>query len=108
MCKTIYLSDIEKITLRLEVSSRGGGIEIKLDPFGYKGGKMTAYQNYLGGGMLGRVCSDCNVRDWKEDSQLVEISEELKRRYHFLTNPDDDEWESMSYEQNQKLQCSAY
>ena len=33
--------------IREKLSSRGGGIEITLDNFGYEGEKMTAYQNYL-------------------------------------------------------------
>lgn len=95
--------NFKKITLRLEVSSRGGGIEIALDSFGYEGGKMTAYQNYLGGGMLGRVCSDCNIRNWREDDNLVSIAEKLRMHYHGLTSD-----QSISYEQNQNMSASAY
>ena len=51
--------------LRQQVSTRGGGVEIDLTPFGYKYMKMTAYQNYLGGGMLGSINNDCTLRDWK-------------------------------------------
>ena len=32
--------------LREKYTSRGGGIEISLDEYGYEGEKMTAYQNY--------------------------------------------------------------
>ena len=49
---------IEQSIIRKEVSPRGGGIEIALKKWGYPNGKMTAYQNYLGGGMLGRVDGD--------------------------------------------------
>ena len=94
-------------TIRQHVSSRGGGIEIDLREFGHEG-KMTAYQNYLGGGMLGRVASDCNIENWKENDELVEIAYELRQYFHGLTNPDDSEWESQSFEQNQKLPISAY
>ncbi|MCP3699494.1 MAG: hypothetical protein GY920_13220, partial [Aliivibrio sp.] len=45
--------------LRESISPRGGGVEISLDNFGYPGEKMTAYQNYLGGGMLGSIGNDC-------------------------------------------------
>ena len=38
--------NFEGITLRLEVSHRGGGIEIDLTTLGFKGEKMSAYQNY--------------------------------------------------------------
>ena len=102
------INEVENITERLSVTSRGGGIEISLDKLGYVGGKMTAYQNYLGGGILGRVCSDCNVKNWQDSDKLNEIAEELRQHYHSLTNPDEEEWESMSYGQNQNLQCSAY
>jgi hypothetical protein len=93
--------------IRQHVSSRGGGIEIDLTSLGHNG-RMTAYQNYLGGGMLGRVASDCNIENWKENDELVEIAYELRQYFHGLTNPDDSEWESQSFEQNQKLPISAY
>ena len=101
---------IKDATLRLEASHRGGGIEISLDSFGkkYKGGKMTAYQNYLGGGMLGSINNDCTKKDWKSDDKLVEIAEQLARYFHNITNHEDDEWESTSFENNQKRPASAY
>ena len=36
-----------EITLRQEISSRGGGIEIDLTTLGFKDEKMSVYQNYL-------------------------------------------------------------
>jgi hypothetical protein len=69
---------------------------------------MTAYQNYLGGGMLGRVASDCNIDNWKDNDELVEIAYELRQYFHSVTNPDDSDWDSVSFEQNQKLPTSAY
>lgn len=99
-------TNFEAIALRIEISSRGGGIEIDLSTLGFEG-KMTAYQNYLGGGMLGRVGSDCNIHDWRNDCKLIEISEELKKYYHDISNPDT-EFERQTYEQNQNLPISAY
>mgnify|MGYP003134985326 FL=1 len=101
---------IANAVIRQEVSPRGGGIEIWLDEWGYPGHKMSAYQNYLGGGMLGKVCSDCTIIDYKDIERLNELSEELKKFYHKLSNSfyDDDEWASASYEQNQKRNVSAY
>lgn len=93
--------------IRAEITSRGGGIEIDLQEFGHNG-RMTAYQNYLGGGMLGRVVSDCNIENWKDNDELVEIAYELRQYFHSVTNPDDSDWESVSFEQNQKLPISAY
>jgi hypothetical protein len=105
--------DFEKITLRSQITSRGGGIEISLDTLGFKGEKMTSYQNYLGGGLLGRVCSDNTINAYrkpctdKQQVKLDKIAEQLKQYYHSLTNPDS-EWESQSYEQNQNMPTSAY
>jgi hypothetical protein len=99
--------DFEAITLRQALSHRGGGIEISLDTLGYEGEKMTAYQNYLGGGMLGRICNDCTIRNWREDEKLVAIADQLKRYMHDLTNHEDDEWENQSFEQNQNMPVSA-
>ena len=105
--------NFEKITLRLNISSRGGGIEINLTKLGFKGDKMTAYQNYLGGGMLGRICSDNTLRasgkncTEEQKERLNYISEELKKYYHTLSNPDT-EFEGCSYEENQRLPISAY
>lgn len=99
--------NFEEITIRCEVSHRGGGIEIALDTLGFKGVRMTAYQNYLGGGMLGRVASDCTIRDWEESEVLSGIAEQLRKYYFDLTNPED-EWEHQSFEQNQGMPLSGF
>lgn len=100
--------NFEKVTLRKEISSRGGGIEISLDTLGFKGVKMTAYQNYLGGGMLGRVENSCTISDWKTEPKLVEIAEQLRKYFFSLTNPDEEYWEHTTFEQNQSMPISAY
>lgn len=102
--------NFEEITLRLQASSRGGGIEIDLTNFGqkYEGQKMTAYQNYLGGGLLGRINNDCTIRDWRSDKKLVAIAEQLARYFHNITNHDGDEWEAATFEQNQNRPSAAY
>jgi len=112
MSKQIELSEV---VLRKQLSSRGGGIEIDLTRFGFRNEKMSAYQNYLGGGMLGCVCSNDTIRSQsfyeltdKQEVKLDKIGERLKRYFHELTNPSDQEWESQSYEQNQKLPASGY
>ena len=104
---TNNMSKFKKCIIRQEVSSRGGGVEIKLDSFGYKDQKMTAYQNYLGGGLLGSVQSDCTIPKEKRTQDLIDLSEELKKYFHNLTNPDS-EWEGSSFEQNQTRPSSAY
>lgn len=99
--------NFEEITLRCKVSRRGGGIEIDLTSLGFDA-RMTAYQNYLGGGMLGRICNDCTISDWYNDDRLSEIAEELRQYFHSLTNPSEDDWEHVTYEQNQRMPVRAY
>ena len=94
--------------LRQRVSTRGGGIEIDLSPFGYKYMRMTAYQNYLGGGMLGRIGNDCTIKDWETDNKLVDIAKHLSMYFHSLTNHSEDEFESTTFESNQNRPISAY
>lgn len=93
--------------IRQEISYRGGGIEIALDNFGYFNEKMTAYQNYLGGGMLGRIDGDCTIKDWRKSDELKDIAENLQKYFHSLT-VHDDEWEWETFEQNKLKPLSAY
>ena len=99
----------EEITLRLEVSSRGGGVEIDLTRYGFKGQKMSAYRNYLGGGILGAVCVNSTIKTvtFIQKDKLDKIAERLKRYYFDLTNPES-EWEQQTYEQNQKMPIRNY
>jgi hypothetical protein len=101
--------EFSEVTLREKLSTRGGGIEIDLSRFGFKGGKMSAYQNYLGGGMLGKVCCNDSIRSQsgyeltdKQEAKLDKIAERLKKHFHTLNNNEG------SYEENQKLSNSAY
>lgn len=100
--------------LRLQASGRGGGIEIDLSSFGYLGEKMAAYQNYLGGGLLGAIQVNDTLRQpgrpWLADFENVnldEIGENLKRLFHTITNPED-EWAGSSYDENQSRPAAAY
>ena len=68
---------------------------------------MTAYQNYLGGGILGSIHNDCTIKDWFGYPDLTKIAEKLRKYLHKLTNPDC-EWSGSSYEDNQKRNVSAY
>ena len=99
--------DFSKITLREQITSRGGGIEIDLTSLGFKGEKMSAYQNYLGGGMLGRVCSNHTIKFVEDYERLDDIAEQLRKYFHNLTNPEG-EWEGSSFEQNQRRSVSGY
>lgn len=108
--------NFEPITLRLEASRRGGGIEIDLSSLGFKGERMAAYQNYLGGGMLGSICVNDTIRRQsyrdvqidKVNKKLDAIGEQLMKYFHSLTNHEGDEWEEATFEQNQKRPVSAY
>ena len=74
--------------IRKKISTRGGGIEVDLTNMGWPGVRMTAYQNYLGGGILGLVRSDCTIRDWMDSEELSKIAEELRQYFRGLTNPE--------------------
>jgi hypothetical protein len=111
--------DFKAITVRQELSSRGGGVEINLSKLGFKGHKMAAYQNYLGGGMLGSIMINDTIRSqvsnvrlqlmWSSEfKKLDEIGEQLKMYMHDLTNDDSDEWEGSDYESNQTRPERAY
>ena len=100
--------NFEDITLRVETSFRGGGIDIRLDTLGFNGERMTAFQNYLGGGMLGSIQNDCTVPKWHNNEELRDIANSLAEYFHSLTNHEDDEWESATFEENQNRPKSAY
>ena len=70
----------ENIT-REDFSCRGGGVELDLTVFGYEDEFLSAYQNYLGGGMLGSVGNSCTVEDWQMDEKLVRLAERLSEYY---------------------------
>jgi hypothetical protein len=66
---------------REQLSTRGGGVELDLTDFGYEDEYLSAYQNYLGGGMLGGVSNSCTVEDWQMDEKLVRLAEKLRDYY---------------------------
>ncbi len=70
----------ENIT-REEISHRGGGVELDLSGFGYEDEYLSAYQNYLGGGMRGAVANSCTIEDWEMDERLVRLASELCEYY---------------------------
>ena len=97
--------------MRLEASHRGGGIEVDASEYlNLPGAKISAYQNYLGGGLLGSIQSDRNftVDSDKSSKAASELQEALKRYFHNLTNHVDEEWEEASFEDNQNRPVSAY
>ena len=71
---------IENIT-REKFSERGGGCELDLTEFGYEDELMSAYQNYLGGGIRGSVANSCTIEGWRMDEKLIRIATELREYY---------------------------
>ncbi len=114
----IQTISIEDAIIRQNISHRGGGIEIDLSAFGIEDAHMAAYANYLGGGMLGKVCVQDTINgctpfvELELAQQLTEIGERLKR-YAFAQFIQDEDVESEAefealYQQNQKMPVSAY
>ena len=98
---------------REQISYRGGGVEIDLSQFGFKSGsRMSAYQNYLGGGLLGAIQSNHNMFRESltpaQERKIEKLSDILKRYLHSQTNHEDDEWECATFEQNQLRPVSGY
>lgn len=104
--------DLQKIVIRERVSSRGGGVEIDLTSLGFTDQKMAAYQNYLGGGMLGSIQVNDTIRsgeykfiDFESWRRLDRIGNRLKKHFFFMMFPDADD---QDYNQIQKMPASAY
>lgn len=72
---------IQDNILREELSYRGGGVELDLTEFGYEDELLSAYQNYLGGGMRGSIANSCTVEDWQMDEKLLRLAEELREYF---------------------------
>ena len=107
--KNIESFDIVVNTIRLEASHRGGGIEIDVSSIFGNGKKMTAYQNYLGGGMLGSIGNSYNWNaEGKEYKYMQLLAKRLAKHFHTITNPDEDEWKSAKLEELQRRAISAY
>ena len=70
----------ENIT-REEYSYRGGGCELDLTEYSYEDEFLSAYQNYLGGGLLGSIGNSCTVEDWRADEKLVKLAAKLREYY---------------------------
>ena len=61
--------------------STGSSDALDLSGFGYEDEYLSAYQNYLGGGMRGAVANSCTVEDWEMDERLVRLASELREYY---------------------------
>jgi len=105
------LIPITEVTLREAISSRGGGIEIDLTRFGFKGEKMSAYQNYLGGGMLGKIAVNNTINAFdkpcteKQQTKLDKIGLRLKKHFFVVQYG---EFDQEQFDSNQKRSVRAY
>ncbi len=93
--------------IRQKITTRGGGVEIDLSPLGFDGHKMSAYQNYLGGGMLGGVAVNDTIRSQVSNvrlqlelsnrfNELDEIGERLREFYSDLAGIELEDYEGRS------------
>ena len=73
--------NIAEYITREEYGNRGGGCELDLTAFGYEDEFLSAYQNYLGGGLLGGVGNSCTVEDWRKDDKLVKLASKLSEYF---------------------------
>lgn len=97
--------NFSKYVIREKITSRGGGIEIELDELGWPGAKMTAYINYLGGGMHSSIQTDCTISDYMEVPELSLIASMLKKYFYKLFFGF---FSMREYIKNQLLPASAY
>ena len=99
------MKDFSKHIVRSEYSSRGGGIEINLKFLGkkYTNIHMTAYCNYLGGGLLGSIQSDCQIIGFENIVKLKRTSDQLKKYFYKLLYGT-----TKGYSKNTILPVSAY
>lgn len=120
MTKKINLNEyIENNTLRLEASYRGGGIEIDAGEYvGIEGARMTAYQNYLGGGIAGSIQSARNftTKNKAKADKADKLAEALKKYFYYQNNGGGDDYmqenvtgpDAGGYEATQSMPASAY
>lgn len=116
MGKINFSDYFEANTIRCEVSHRGGGIEIDASDYLGKPLHMTAYQNYLGGGMTGSVQGSIEgrLRDYPKTIQTkaLKLNEALKHYFYCLSNDEVANWDewatSPNFEAQQARPASAY
>ena len=103
--------DFSEVTLRSKITTRGGGIEIDLTRFGFRGEKMSAYQNYLGGDMLGSIAVNDTIRAFdnectvKQSEKIRPYCLRLQKHYFTLVNG---EFDKEAFKELQCRSVSAY
>jgi len=102
----------------IDMGHRGGGMKVNAeDIFKFKNQEAEkecgTYQNYLGGGMLGKICFGSNFNEAdlfaRDEKNFNYLKAELTKLHHKITNHDDILLhQSYSYEENQSMPVSAY
>lgn len=102
---------ISELVLRTAICDTGGGVEIDLTRFGFKGQKMSAYQNHLGGGMLGKIAVNNTINAFgiecteKQQTKLDKVGLRLKKHFFVIQYG---EFDQEQFDSNQKRAVSAY
>jgi hypothetical protein len=109
-----WIKFIEDNTIEFEAGYRGGILKVDVSSLfpNVKDAIAGASQNYLGGGLLGKIESgrNFNIADLNEEELKVyyEFTDAVKRYFHEYTRHTGEEFEDMSYEDNQEMPKSAY
>ena len=110
----VLRSAIEGNIVRIDASRRGGGVEVDVSELfpGHENPRVTAYQNYLGGGMLGRIMNSANFEPTENERELFDaVLDATARYFHEVTNAeveDYDEWAAGSFERVQRRPVSGF
>ena len=102
---------VEGNITRENITSRGGGIEINCAPMGWDGVKVSAYVNYLGGELFGKIANSCNNPTlFRESEGLQDIAREARYILHekIFGGGSDAGAPYNTYKQMQKRNISAY
>lgn len=113
--KTIdYQAYIKNHVIKCDASGRGGQIKVDVSELfpNIEGATIGAYQNYLEGGMLGAIIGTAMFEpeelNKKDRAIFKELLTECKKYLHSITSHENDEWENVSFEENQRRPVSAH
>ncbi len=116
-CFAVEMFDIRENIIEFEATHRGGNLKVDVSSLfptlDTEDAIMGAYQNYLGGGMLGSVIGaamfDPSTLPNKNDLTIFEdVKDKIKRYLHEETRHDGDEWEDADYEEGQRRPASFF
>ena len=103
--------DLEANIIACDISYRGGTLKIDTSSVFGPGTIMGAYQNYLGGGIAGRICVGSNFTLDKTSKAYEILSDRILQYFYNLNNGGGDDYMQEEYntlERNQNLPISAY